>query len=558
MSAYGVDRSRLWGKTVLHSAGRLVALLLAAGSLALLPAGPFPAPVSAGSFTVDSTGDAVDASPGDGFCAAAAGQCTLRAAIQEANALAGADAITLPAGTYTLTIAGILENAAATGDLDITDDLTLTGAGAPDTIVDGGALDRVFHILSGANVTITATTITNGSRSGIRNEGTLALTKSAVAGNASASSGGGVDNTDGEMSIVGSTVSGNTAFTDGGGIRNSGPAALLTITNSTISGNATRTTGGGIVQDVDATLQMNNVTITNNISDMDEVWVPAGGTGGGVKFSSGTVRLKNTIIAGNIDNSGVAPDCVTVLDAELISEGYNLIGNNTACSSTAAAGDQVGTGGSPIDPLIGTLQANGGPTLTHALPVVSPAVDAGNPAPPGSGGDACEATDQRGEGRPTDGDSDFTAICDIGAFEFVGASPCPIPDEPLPAAGCIRQEFSAVLFIKAPDVNTEPLTCNLSGQLVETHSAVSDSDSDELDDIQLEVIYLSGFIDCPGPIALGSSISSGGVIEEQTNEDPHELGRAAEEGCQGPDPRHRRGTVRCGRQLRDRASLASR
>ncbi|MGZ6070666.1 MAG: hypothetical protein ACXWK8_05580, partial [Myxococcaceae bacterium] len=86
---------------------------------------------------MDSTADAVDAAPGDGTCRTAAGTCTLRAALQEANAHAGPDSVLLPAGTYTLTISGPAEDAAATGDLDITDDLLLVGAGASSTIVDG-------------------------------------------------------------------------------------------------------------------------------------------------------------------------------------------------------------------------------------------------------------------------------------------------------------------------------------------------------------------------------------------------------------------------------------
>src|SRR5437660_359344 len=103
---------------------------------ALLPA------AQAATFTVDSTLDAVDAHPGDGVCATATNVCTLRAAIQEANALAGADTINVPAGMYTLSIPGSFEDEAATGDLDITDDLTLIGAGARSTIIDGGGLDR--------------------------------------------------------------------------------------------------------------------------------------------------------------------------------------------------------------------------------------------------------------------------------------------------------------------------------------------------------------------------------------------------------------------------------
>src|SRR5438093_12159986 len=91
-------------------------------------------PAAAATFTVNDTADAVDAVPGDGSCATAASTCTLRAAIQEANANVGPDTIVVPAGTYLLTIAGQGEDAAATGDLDIRDDLTITGAGADSTI----------------------------------------------------------------------------------------------------------------------------------------------------------------------------------------------------------------------------------------------------------------------------------------------------------------------------------------------------------------------------------------------------------------------------------------
>ena len=85
----------------------------------------------AATFTVDITADAV---PGDGICATAAGACSLRAAVQEANALAGPDTIDLPAGTYVLTLAGPAEDAGASGDLDVHDTLTITGAGAATTM----------------------------------------------------------------------------------------------------------------------------------------------------------------------------------------------------------------------------------------------------------------------------------------------------------------------------------------------------------------------------------------------------------------------------------------
>ena len=85
-------------------------------------------------FTVNSTADARDASAGDGVCRTVAGACTLRAAIQEANARPGADEIQLPGGTYTLGIAGQNQNDATSGDLDITDSVTITGSGAGTTI----------------------------------------------------------------------------------------------------------------------------------------------------------------------------------------------------------------------------------------------------------------------------------------------------------------------------------------------------------------------------------------------------------------------------------------
>src|SRR5581483_618871 len=86
-------------------------------------------------FTVNSTADAVDATI-DGICAAASGACTLRAAVQEANAAADADVVVLPAGTFRLAVTGTGEDAAATGDLDVTQPLEIDGAGADATIVD--------------------------------------------------------------------------------------------------------------------------------------------------------------------------------------------------------------------------------------------------------------------------------------------------------------------------------------------------------------------------------------------------------------------------------------
>lgn len=127
-------------------ATRFAALLATvAGSLALA------APAAASTFVVNSTFDLVDLAPGNGVCVTSGGTCTLRAAIQEANALAGADTIELPVGVVELSIAGAGEDAAATGDLDILGETTIQGPalddyGYPRAAVDANGLDRVFDL----------------------------------------------------------------------------------------------------------------------------------------------------------------------------------------------------------------------------------------------------------------------------------------------------------------------------------------------------------------------------------------------------------------------------
>src|SRR5438552_2553079 len=259
------------------------------------------APAAAAMFTVNDTADAVDAAPGDGTCATAGARCTLRAAIQEANAHTGPDTIMVPAGTYLLTIAGRGEDAAATGDLDITDDVTtITGAGAASTILDGNGIDRIFEIAN--------------------------------------------------------------------------PAAVVAISS---------------------------LTIRNG----DPGPVPGDADGGGV-YNQGTLTLTDVIVA----DSTSADSCAG--SGTLTSQGHNLDSGNT-CGFTGP-GDLV-----DMDPRLGPLQDNGGPTPTQALLPGSPAIDAG--------GDDCPPplTDQRGFSRPADGNGDGIATCDIGAFELGAAPPCP-------------------------------------------------------------------------------------------------------------------------------------
>lgn len=134
---------------------------------------------------VNSTADEADADPGDGACASAAGECTLRAAVQEANATPGVQVVRLDADVYVLGLAGAGEDAAATGDLDLRDDVVIRGRDAAHTWVDAQSLDRVFHVLPGVTATLARLMAQKGAVSGengggILNEGMLALDHAAV------------------------------------------------------------------------------------------------------------------------------------------------------------------------------------------------------------------------------------------------------------------------------------------------------------------------------------------------------------------------------------------
>lgn len=372
--------------------------------------------IQAATFNVNSTTDAVDATPGNGVCATAGAVCTLRAAIQEANALAGTDTINIPAGTYTLTIAGTYEDVAATGDLDITGALTITGSGQGATIIDGGAIDRVFDMFAGAvtvnisdltvrngqpgalaggiynssavTLTLTRVTVTSnvstGQGGGINSPGTLILNDVDITNNTAGSSGGGIYN-QGTITYNRGTISGNTSPSEGGGIYNSGTA---TLTNVTVSGNTATSKGSGILIVGGDTLYLNNVTVYGNLTSKGI----EKGTGGAAITS-----FKNTIIAGH-----AAGNC----SLAFTSGGYNLESTTNTCGFTGGTDQNSVTAGNLN---IGALASNGGPTQTHALLAGSFAIDK---IPNGTNDCGTTiTTDQRGIARPQNG------TCDVGAYE---------------------------------------------------------------------------------------------------------------------------------------------
>ncbi len=393
------------------------------------------------------------------------GDCSLREAVRAANldlavdgcvAGSGADTIVIPAGDYALGIAGSAEDAALTGDLDLTESVSLVGAGPLATMVGAGVLDRVVDVVGSITVHLANLTIHNGTApsgeggGGLRvgvgatvsltdcvvqantaQEGggisaayaTLSLLRTTLWINTSTGAAGGLyafvtetqitdstiaDNTAGNggggivvgglstlftVALTGTTVSGN-AGTNGGGMF-VGNAAQVTVRNSTFSGNTASGNGGAIIQSFGEGVTLANVTVAGNTAN----------NGGGV-YESGTssapITLRNTILADNTATSGSSPDC----SGTIVSEGYNLIESVLGCTVTLATSDLSG-----VDPGLLALADNGGPTQTRALGTGSPARDAANPATPGSGGTACEATDQRGYGRPEG------SACDIGALE---------------------------------------------------------------------------------------------------------------------------------------------
>ncbi len=293
------------------------------------------------------------------------------------------DTISVAAGTYNPALG-------ETFPLVIAVNLTLTGGGAPGTIIDAGGTNRVIQINAGT-VTISGVTITGGNvcstpncfaaGGGLYNDGTLILTNSTVSGNTASCE---------------SSGSGGRCFAEGGGIRSGG---TLTLTNSTVSGNTASCTatggsacvawGGGLYNSGTTTITYSTVTANTASCTPNGFCVTAGG---GLYNDEGTYTLMATIVANQLAGS----DCA----GGVISKGFNLDSDNT-CNLTVT-GDQPGV----TNPLLGSLANNGGPTQTHALLTGSPAIDAvtsGCPPP---------ATDQRGVTRPQG------TACDIGAYEY--------------------------------------------------------------------------------------------------------------------------------------------
>ncbi|NJN66078.1 MAG: hypothetical protein HC884_04865, partial [Chloroflexaceae bacterium] len=376
--------------------------------------------------------NAVQNGDGGGISNRYAGALTLQSSVVMSNtASEDGGGVYNEDGTLALTTTTVSGNTAGSdggGVYQETGTVTLTGSTISGNTAsqDGGGVDN-----EGGTLTLTSSTVSGNTAGndggGIQNERTLELINSIVGENAAAH-GGGVNSAgtsaadQASLKVVSTTIQSNTVTLDGGGIR--GEYSMMDVENSTISGNQAAQNGGGIFARY-LTTEVSNSTITNNEADSN---------GGGFYVSVlgvDAVTVTQSIIANN--RAGIdGPDC----RRDFASGGSNVIGNYDGCTgfTDGVNGDQVGSSASPLDPLLGPLQDNGGPTWTHALLPGSPAVDT---IPVGACG---VATDQRGVARP-DG-----ALCDSGAVEYRG----------------IRVQFSATDYTVSERDSTVMINVTLS------------------------------------------------------------------------------------------------
>lgn len=279
------------------------------------------------------------------------------------------------------------------GQLSIFQDQTIAGPTSTSLVINGNNNSRIFDINSLTNVKVSDLTITGGRANtggGIRSQGNLIIKNSTLTDNHAAGadgSGGAVDALAGSLLITNSTISGNTAEAYGGGLRNS-------LNNATLI----------------------NVTITNNRADSNNT----GGefAGGIIQFGS-HMNLRNSIVAGNFKGTGQTASDLTgqSTDPYAASSSNNLIGVDDISTGLNSAINLLGSPATPINPLMGPLADNGGPTKTHLLLLGSPAIKAGLNGLEGS------ASDQRGFSRAASGPIDIGAVDTHYAINATAGTP---------------------------------------------------------------------------------------------------------------------------------------
>ena len=391
---------------------------------------------------VDNIGDEVD---GD----FSADQLTLREAVQLANMQADANTITFASALTdsTITLGGT--------DLDISEDVTITGLGANQLTINANSASRIFDVATGTTASISDLRFTNGNATGtgangdggaIRNMGTLTVTDSFFAFNSAQRNGGAIASTNilnvsnttlllgiagndggaidaiGTTTVTNSTMTLNTAVSRGGGIYNDG---TLTVTNSTLTGNLAGEHGGGL-RNGRGMVTVVNSTIALNRADNDG---NSTGVGGGIAtFDDNTTftTLYNTLVIGNVTGA-MDTDTPDDLAQKAVEAGSsnNIVSEDPDDKLPDNNGNQVVADASTVIDL--TLTDNGGPVPTQKLRLGSPAINAGNNSratSDGSMGGTALATDQRG----TNFNRIVGGTVDIGAVELQSLASVTIAD----------------------------------------------------------------------------------------------------------------------------------
>jgi CSLREA domain-containing protein len=343
----------------------------------------------AATFVVNSKADATDANTADGVCAAAGGSCTLRAAIVQANALMGADTITLPAETY------------STGsELTISTNLTINGAGARVTRITGPGSGIVVRATGASEVSLSGMTIGGGAMGVYVVGNELTLDRVTISGNSSATPANIVGvgmriDAGSKVLIKRSAITGNTGtqtggFGTGAGIYSS--ATQLDIRSSTIAGNTMTSTsaayGGGIYVN-QGTVSLRHVTLSGNTSTSST----AAQAGGNLFIAGGSATTADSIFTGGASGAGY-DNCGPTKPAP---SGRNI---DSGVSCGFGAGQLSSTA-----PQLGGLGSAGGQTDGLLPALTSPAIGQAGACPD-------DGTDQRGAPAPTG------AACDIGAVEL--------------------------------------------------------------------------------------------------------------------------------------------
>lgn len=376
------------------------------------------------------------------------------------------------------------------GELLINKAISINGPGADMLTISGNHTTRVFHV-SGEGVSLNGLTIADGftpdNGGGILNTGMLTLSDSALVNNAASVFGGGVYNDAGTLTLDRTTLANNAAVSFGGGVYNE--EGNVTVQNSTLSGNSVAKAFGGGIHNHSGDIAVSNSTIVNN---------DAFAYSGIYNNAAGTTTVGNSIMAYNAN--GNCGSNVTSLGHNLDSDG--------SCNLTAP-GDL-----SSVDPLLGPLQDNGGPTMTHAPLPDSPVINATNNTP-------CPDVDQRGVPRPQG------VTCDIGAVELLANllvdfhltktvdDVYPLPDQPILYTLVVRndgfyQTTSAVIS------DTLPTSLTFAGPVTLTPfqpDALLAQDADDLPMLASNLLITPGqSITLTLPVTVNADLPLGTVI----------------------------------------------